>query len=74
MPKLKNCHTAIKAPNYLTRIQCLVCFYFIRVIAKPSSTHISIKIIQDRAEITATIKLDDKKHLNISRKRSVIYL
>ena len=60
--------------GYLTRIQCLVSFYFICVIAKPSSIHISIKIIQDRAEITATIKLDDKKHLNISRKRSVIYL
>ena len=74
MPKLKNCHIAIKAPNYLTRMEYLVSFYFIRVIAKPSSIYISIKIIQDRAEITATIKLDDKKHLNISRKRSAIYL
>jgi len=33
-----------------------------------------VKIIQDRAEITATIKLDDTKHLDISRKRSAIYL
>ena len=74
MPKLKNCHTAIKAPNYLTRIQCLVSFYFICVIAKPSSIYTMVKIIQDRAEITAMIKLDDTKHLDISRKRSAIYL
>ena len=66
MPKLKNCHTAIKAPNYLTRIQCLVSFYFIRVIAKPSSiyTYTMVKIIQDRAEITTTINLDDTKYLD----------
>ena len=74
MPKLKNCHISIKTPNYLTRMECLVCFYFICAIAKPSSIYTMVKIIQDRAEITATIKLDDKKHLNISRKRSVIYL
>ena len=35
--------------------------------------HISIKIIQDRAEITATIKLNDTEHLDISRKRCAIY-
>ena len=74
MPKLKNCHIAIKTPNYLTRMECLVCFYFICAIAKPSSIHISIKIIQDRAEITATIKLNDTEHLDISRKRCAIYL
>ena len=50
MPKLKNCHIAIKAPNYLTRMECLVSFYFIRVIAKPSSIYTMVKIIQDRAE------------------------
>ena len=54
-------------------MKCLVCFYFVRVIAKPSSIYTMVKIIQDRAEITATIKLDDTKHLNINRKRSAIY-
>jgi len=52
-------------------MECLVSFYFIRVIAKPSSIYTMVKIIQDRAEITTTINLDDTKHLD---KCSAIHL
>ena len=74
MPKLKNCHIAIKAPNYLTRMECLVCFYFIRINSKALFYPHLNQNNSRQSEITATIKLNDTEHLDISRKRSVIYL
>lgn len=73
MPKLKNCRIATKAPNYLTRMECLVCFYFIRINSKTLFYAHLNQNNSRQSEITATIKLNDTEHLDISRKRCAIY-